>query len=381
VEHKFNKIVNYIKSIYNSDKVFLHEPHFCGNEKEYLNDCIDSTYVSSVGKYVDLFEKKVALYTGAEHAVACVNGTSAIHIALILSGVKCDDEVITQPLTFIATANAIKYCNASPVFVDVDKDTMGLSPLALEHFLKNNAELNSNGCFNHLTKKRISACLPVHTYGFPCRIDEIVEICNQYQIPVIEDAAESIGSVYKGKHTGTFGKVGIISFNGNKTITTGGGGMLLFMDEDLYKKAKHVTTQAKMPHPWKFEHDKIGYNYRMPNINAAVGVAQMEQLDLFLESKRKLAEQYLNFFYKLDIQCATEIKYAKANYWLNCIFMKGRQKRDEFLNYTNNNGVMTRPAWKLMNELPMYKSCQSSDLKNAHWLEERLVNIPSSVIL
>ncbi|HBG70699.1 MAG TPA: LegC family aminotransferase [Bacteroidales bacterium] len=380
---KFEKVVSFIRTTYNKPEGFiaLHEPVFIGNEKKYISECIDSTFVSSVGKFVDQFEEDMARFTGAKKAVVCVNGTNALHIALMLAGVRQHEEVITQPLSFIATANAISYCGAAMVFVDVDQDTMGLSPNALRSFLEENAELRSEGCYNKQTKKRIAAVVPMHTFGHPCRIDEISDVCKQYNIPLIEDAAESMGSYYKGQHTGTFGQSGILSFNGNKIITTGGGGMLLFNDEQLAAKAKHITTQAKVPHPWEFAHDEIGYNYRMPNINAAMGVAQLEQIERFLESKRALALQYKTFFQQIGIRFFTEPENAKSNYWLNAIFLNDRKERDEFLSYTNNHGVMTRPAWELINRLPMFKNAQCADLKNAEWISDRLVNITSSAIM
>ena len=295
---KYQFIIDKIREIFHKQEgqIYLHEPLFIGNEKKYIDECIDSTYVSSVGKFVDLFEFKIAEYTGAKKAIVCVSGTNALHIALVLVGVGQGDEVITQPLTFIATANAISYCGAKPIFVDVDRETMGLSPDSLEAFLSKETMMKTDGCYNKTTGKKIKACIPMHTFGHPCKIDEIAFICEKYKIELIEDAAESIGSYYKGKHTGTFGKIGILSFNGNKTITTGGGGMLLFNDEKLAQKAKHITTQAKIPHPWEFVHDEIGYNYRMPNINAALGVAQLENINLFIEKKRLLATTYNNFF-------------------------------------------------------------------------------------
>ncbi len=380
---KYQLIIDKIREIYNKPAapVFLHEPLFIGNEKKYLNDCIDSTFVSSVGKYVDLFEKKIAEYTGSKKAVVCVSGTNALHIALKLMGVSNNDEVITQPLTFIATANAISYCGAKPVFIDVDKDTMGLSPGSLEAFLSKETEIKEDGCYNIKTGKQIKACVPMHTFGHPCRIDEIALICNKYKIALVEDAAESLGSYYKGKHTGTFGKIGILSFNGNKTITTGGGGMLLFEDEELANKAKHITTQAKVPHPWEFVHDDIGYNYRMPNINAALGVAQLENLNLFIERKRSVAHTYQKFFKEKGIFFFIEPENCISNYWLNVIILESKAERDLFLTESNSQGVMTRPIWKLMNELPMFENCQCSDLTNSEWLADRVVNIPSSVIL
>lgn len=380
---KYQLIIDKIREIYQkpTEQIYLHEPLFIGNEKKYLEECIDSTYVSSVGKFVDLFEKKIAEFTGAKKAVVCINGTNALHIAMLLAGVEQYDEVLTQPLTFIATANAISYCCATPVFIDVDKDTMGLSPKSLKAFLLTNTEIKSDGCYNKTTGKRIKACVPMHTFGHPCRIDEIAAICRSYRIELIEDAAESLGSYYKGKHTGTFGKIGILSFNGNKIITTGGGGMLLFNDEKLAIEAKHLTTQSKVPHPWEFIHDGIGYNYRMPNINAALGVAQLESICLFIEKKRLLASTYMNFFQNQTINFFSEPEHCKSNYWLNVLLLDSEKERNQFLAESNSQGVMTRPAWRLMNTLPMFKNCQCGDLSNAEWLEKRVVNIPSSVKL
>jgi len=393
----FSPIISFIRELYKEpvDFVPLHAPVFNGNEKKYLEECIDSTFVSSVGKFVDQFELEIAKYTGAKKAVACVNGTSALHLALKLVGVEHDDEVITQPLTFIATANAITYCGAQPVFLDVDIDTMGLSPVKLEAWLKQNVMLKNSKRetrnfepgtlnfepFNKTTGRRISACVPMHTFGHPCRIDEIIEICKKYGIPVIEDAAESLGSYFKNQHTGTFGEIGVLSFNGNKILTTGGGGMLLFQDEELANHAKHLTTQAKVPHPWEFSHNETGYNYRMPNINAALGLAQLEQLPAFLQSKRQIANAYMEFFSTLTSTSIfiSEPPATQSNYWLNCILLANKEERDNFLKYTNERGVMTRPAWRLMNELPMFSDCQKSGLKNASKLGSRLVNIPSSM--
>ena len=381
---KFNNIVDFIKKTYNTtDFIPLHEPRFIGNEKKYLNECIDSTFVSSVGKFVDLFEKMITEYTGSKYSVAAVNGTNALHIALMLSGVKQGDEVITQALTFIATANAISYCGANPVFIDVDKETLGLSHEKLEEFLSEKTYFDKSikKQVNKHTKRPISACLPMHTFGHPAKIDKIVEICDKYNIPVIEDAAESLGSIYKNQHTGTFGKFGILSFNGNKTITTGGGGMILTNDQKLAKLAKHLTTQAKIPHRWEYAHDYVGYNYRLTNLQAALGVAQMESLPKFIENKRKLAKQYNEFFSSIGIKFVTEPKHSKSNYWLNAIELKNLDERNKFLETTNNSGVMTRPIWKLMNKLPMFKDCQAENLENSEFFEQRVVNIPSSVIL
>lgn len=382
--NNYKEIISFIRKLYKipQNTIPLHAPIFNGNEKKYLNECIDTTFVSSVGKFVEQFEKEIAEYTGAKRAVACVNGTSALHLALKLNGVEEGDEVITQALTFISTANAISYCGANPVFLDVDMDTLGLSPKALENWILTNVELVTPDSKprNKTTGAPISACVPMHTFGHPCRIDEIVEICNRHNIPVIEDSAESIGSFYKNQHTGTFGKTGILSFNGNKVITTGGGGMLLFNDEGLAGRAKHLTTQAKVPHLWEFVHNETGYNYRMPNINAAIGLAQLEQLQGFLNSKRILAAKYEEFFNSLEIKFVVEPSNARSNYWLNCILLTNKTERDNFLEYSNKSGVMTRPAWCLMNELKMFKNYQTDDLKNSVFIADRLVNLPSSVL-
>lgn len=380
---KFDEIISFIRKAFNRPEGFipLHTPVFIGNEKKYMEECIDSTFVSSIGKFVDRFEEDMAVYTGAKKAVACVNGTNALHMALLLSGVKQNDEVITQPLTFIATANAISYCGAKPVFIDIDKDTLGLSPHALSMFLKENTALREDGCYNITTQRKIAAVVPMHTFGHPCRIEEIANICKQYHIELVEDAAESLGSFLKKQHTGTFGKIGVLSFNGNKTITTGGGGMLLFNDEKLAAKAKHLTTQAKVPHPWEFIHDETGYNYRMPNINAALGVAQLEQINKYLAAKRKLANAYKKYFAQTTIQFVDEPVGTSSNYWLNAILLNNREERDAFLKYTNERGIMTRPVWELMNRLPMFKAAQCGNLTNALWIADRLVNIPSSVNL
>jgi len=374
------KIIDFIKQTFNTNEFIpLHEPRFIGNEKKYLNDCIDSTFVSSVGKYVDMFEKEFASYVGSKYAIATVNGTAALHISLILADVKRDDEVITQPLTFIATCNAISYCGAKPIFVDVDLDTLGLSPESLKNFLEKNCEIVDNKCINKTTGKTVKACVPMHAFGHPCRIDEIKEICDIWNIILVEDSAESLGTTYKNKHTGTFGQIGAFSFNGNKIITSGGGGVIVTDDENLAKRAKHITTTAKVPHAFEYMHDEIAYNYRLPNINAALLVAQMENLDKFLKSKRELTEIYKDFFSKSEVKLVLEPENSKSNYWLQAVLLDDNKQRDEFLEITNKNGVMTRPIWRLMNELEMFKDCQKTDLKNAKYLEERIVNIPSSV--
>ena len=376
----FEETIGFIRSLYGEGRIFLHEPHFGGNEKRYLNECIDSTYVSSVGPFVDRFEKDMAAYTGAKRAVVCVNGTNALHMALLLSGVERDDEVITQPLTFVATCNAVCYLGAHPVFIDIDRDTLGLSPEKLRAWLCENADISNGECRNRTTGRRIKACVPMHTFGHPARIDSIAEVCGDFGIELIEDAAESIGSFYKGRHTGTFAKIGALSFNGNKTINTGGGGMLLFQDEELGAYAKYLTTQAKVPHKWAFVHDHVGYNYRMPNINAALGCAQLEQIDVILGNKRATALAYQAFFKDMDgMSFVSEPGNARSNYWLNAVLLNDRDLRDRFLAETNDNGIATRPAWELMNRLPMFVSCQCGNLDTAVDVEARLVNLPSGV--
>jgi perosamine synthetase len=382
MSNHYQDVILFIRNLYQtSDFIALHEPKFVGNEKAYLIDCIDSTYVSSVGKYVDRFEQLVAEYTGVKYAIATVNGTAALHIALKLVGVSQGDEVITQPLSFIATCNAITYCSAKPVFVDVDLDTLGMCPVSLRAFLVANTTKTTLGCINNKTGKKISAVVPMHTFGHPCRIDEIAKICDEFNIPLIEDAAESLGSFYQGKHTGSFGKLAALSFNGNKTITTGGGGMIITDDEALAKRAKHITTTAKQPHPYEFVHDEIGYNYRLPNINAALGCAQMESLPKLLKSKRDIANAYAEFFSNSNLKFVKEPAQASSNYWLNTLVLEDKQAREIFLKDLNDAGVMSRPVWRLMNELMMFSDCQSAELTNAKWLEERVVNIPSSAII
>lgn len=423
----FQPIIGFIRTLYpNRDFIPLHEPYFGGNEKKYLLDCIDSTFVSSVGKYVDKFEEMIREFTGTKYAIATVNGTAALHVALKLADVEQGDLVITQPLTFIATCNAISYCGAEPVFIDIDRRTLGLSPDALEKWLRENVDVIDGGlvgreslegleslgglegqgtgkptqpskppqqrspqhsqlsqpsfcCIHKASKRRISACVPMHTFGHPCEIDSIVEICTRYHIPVVEDSAESIGSYYKGRHTGTFGKLGILSFNGNKTITTGGGGMIMTDDEDLGKLAKHITTTAKIPHPWKFEHDMIGYNYRLPNVNAALGCGQMEQLPKILANKRETARRYQDLCSRItDIEFIAEPAESISNFWLNVILLKNKETRDEFLQQASTCKVMTRPAWILMNKLDMFAKSICGDMSISEDIESRLINIPSS---
>ena len=377
----YDNIVSFIQTLYKTKEFLpLHEPRFIGNEKKYLNECIDSTFVSSVGKFVDEFEVEFAQKVGSKYAIATVNGTAALHVSLILAGVQKDDEVITQPLTFIATCNAIEYIGAKSIFVDVDLDTMGLSPKSLLGFLEKNCEIVNNQCLNKITNKVVKACVPMHTFGHPCKIDEITNICDAWHIALVEDAAESLGSYYKEKHTGTFGKLGAFSFNGNKIITSGGGGVIVTDDEELAKRAKYLTTTAKIPHKWEYVHDEIGYNYRMPNLNAALLVAQLEQLDTFVKSKRDLALKYEEFFKESEeLEFVKEPLNSSSNYWLQAVIVKDISERDKFLEYTNSNGVMTRPIWRLMNELEMFKDSECTSLENAKYLEQRVVNITSSV--
>ena len=367
------------ENIFGSGFLPLHRPVFEGNEIRYLKECVTSNFVSSVGEKVTEFEEKVAEFTGSKYAIATVNGTAALHAAIELAGVKQGDEVISQGLTFVATCNAISYAGAKPLFVDVDLDTMGLSPAALKRFLAENAVKKASGTFNKTSGKKISACVPMHTFGFPCRIVEIAEICAHWGITLIEDSAESLGSYVGSRHTGNFGSMATLSFNGNKVITTGGGGMIITDDSELAKRAKYITTTAKVPHPYEFVHDEIGYNYRMPNLNAALGCAQMERLDEFLAIKKQVADQWGAFFYDRDVDFVKAIDGNNANHWLNAIILDSREDRDEFLKVTNDNNVMTRPIWTLMSKLPMFKDCQTDGLENSLWLEDRVVNIPSSV--
>lgn len=380
--NQVEKFIEFVQEQYKTtDFIPLHEPRFLGNEKKYVLETIESTFVSSVGAYVDKFEEMMAEISQTKRAVAVVNGTAALQVALRLAGVKESDEVITQALTFVATANAIAYNNAKPVFLDVDVDTMGLSPKAVESFLEEYGELREEGCYNNRTGRKISACLPMHTFGFPVHLNELLEVCDKWNIPVVEDAAESIGSNYHGKPTGSFGQFGIYSFNGNKIVTAGGGGAIVTNDKQSGDFAKHLTTTAKKNHKYEYIHDEVGHNYRMPNLNAALICAQLEQLNSFIENKRKLAERYESFFEEKGIQFRTENPDTKANYWLMCVELNDRKERDLFLNQTNEKGVMTRPIWQLMHKLPMYAHCFRDTQKNAEYLEGRIVNIPSSVII
>jgi aminotransferase in exopolysaccharide biosynthesis len=375
-----NEITAYIKTLYpNRDPVLLHCPEFLGNEKKYLAECIDTKYVSYVGRFVAGMENKVREITGAKHAVALVNGTAALHMLLLAVGIQLGDEVITQSLSFAATAAAIVHANGTPVFVDVERETLGMSPESLKSFLLGNAEVKNGVCVNKKTGKPIKAVIPMHTFGHPVRIDEIQKICEEYSLLLIEDAAESLGSYYQGKHTGTFGKAAILSFNGNKLVTTGGGGMVITDDEAIANRVRYISTTAKRPHRWEFYHDEVGYNLRMPSVNAAIGLAQLEYFDTILANKRETAECYKQFFDSINIKFLTEPKNAQSNYWLNAVLFDTRKQRDEFLEYSNDNGVQTRPAWNLLHTLPPYQQYQHTEMPNAEYFADRLVNIPSGV--
>lgn len=362
----------------------LHEPHFLGNEWKYLKECLDSNFVSSIGKFVNRFESEVAAYTGTDYAVAVVNGTAALHIALKLADVKPNDEVLIPTLTFVATANAVAYCGATPHFVDCEEATLGMSAQALRSYLKEITVMRDGICINLNTGKRIRAMVPMHTYGHPVDIEGLLDVANDYGLVLIEDAAESFGSFYKDRHTGTFGQMGILSFNGNKTITTGGGGVILTNSEYLARRAKHLTTTAKIPHHWAYEHDEIGYNYRMPNLNAALGCAQLEQLPDFLKSKRNLYDTYHKAFAGVHgVRLVGEPPRCASNFWLQtlCLDKANLNLRDTILSTTNNAGYSSRPAWSLIHKLQHFKNCPKAPLPIAESLEYRLINIPSSVIL
>jgi perosamine synthetase len=360
----------------------LHQPLFQGHEWEYLKDCIDTGWVSSVGSYVDRIEQMLAEYTGAKRAVAVVNGTAALFIALKMAGVEPGDEVLIPALTFVATANAVAYCGATPHFVDSEYATLSIDPAKLDHYLGDIGAVDSDGTRNRFTGARIKAVVPMHTFGHPVDLDPLMELCHRWKLEMIEDAAESLGSFYKERHTGTFGRIGILSFNGNKIVTSGGGGALLFNNEAEAKLAKHLTTTARKPHKWEYFHDMLGYNFRMPNLNAALGCAQLENLPGFLERKRKLALQYVKAFKNITgVKVVKEPSFAHSNYWLNALLLDEgvASQRDTLLEATNASGIMTRPAWTLMHRLPMYKNCPRMDLCVAESLEKRIVNIPSSV--
>jgi aminotransferase in exopolysaccharide biosynthesis len=379
MDNTFGYIIQAVRDQFKTNEFIpLHVPRFWGNEKAYLSNTIDSTFVSSVGAYVDKVEQQMEELTGAGKATAVVNGTAGLQVALRIAGVRPGDEVLTQALTFVATANAIAYNHARPVFIDVDKDTMGLSPMALQDFLEAYGEVREDGCYNRKTNKRIAACMPMHTFGFMCRIDAIVSICNTWNIPVVEDAAEALGSKFQGKSAGTFGQSGVFSFNGNKIITAGGGGVIVSREPHFASKAKYLTTTAKVPHKWEYVHDEMGYNFRMPNLNAALLSAQLEEFENYKNAKRNLYMGYKEAFTGKDIELIAIPEGTDWNYWLISVSVKDKRERDLLLKETNEQGIMTRPIWQLMYRLPMYENCQRDAQQNAEYLEERIVNIPSS---
>jgi aminotransferase in exopolysaccharide biosynthesis len=375
----FASLLAAIRAVNNRSEGFLplHAPVFSGNERRYVLDAIDSTFVSSIGEYVGRFEDMLREICGAGHVAACVNGTTALHAALFLAGVSSGDLVPTQALTFAATANAIRHAGGEPVFLDVDADTLGLSPNALRNFLESECERSAGGCRHKTDGKRVAACVPVHTFGFPCRITEICDLCESWGIPVVEDAAEALGSLYRGRHCGTFGLFGIVSFNGNKIVTTGGGGAILTQNAALGKRCKHLTTTAKVPHCWEFRHDEAAWNYRMPNLNAALGCAQLERLSEFVAGKRALAERYAAMFSDTQWKFLQEPGHCASNYWLCAVLSRNRQERDAFLTASNNDDVTTRPVWEPLHTLPMYTGCLHDELCVTHEIAEKLINLPS----
>ena len=375
------QIVDAIQQVIGLGPHALHEPWFAGNEWNYLKECIDSTYVSSVGKFVDRFEIDLATYTGSKYAVAVVNGTSALHIALQLAGVQSGEEVLIPALTFVATANAVSYCRAIPHFVESEERTLGIDANALRDYLLLISERTNGLCINRITGRIIRAVVPVHVLGHPINIDELLSVAYDFNLTIVEDAAESLGSTYHGMHTGTFGLLSTLSFNGNKTVTTGGGGAILTNNHDIARKAKHLTTTAKIPHRWDFVHDEIAYNYRMPNLNAALGCAQLERLPDLLSAKRRLFERYREGFIHIpNIQILSEPEGCCSNYWLQALLLdeKVLSQRDDILTATNDVGLMTRPLWTLIHKLVPYKTCPKMDLVVAESLERRVINLPSS---
>jgi len=374
-------IVAALASVLGDGPVALHEPRLNGNESRYLSDCLASTYVSSVGAYVDRFEADLSAFTGAKHVVATVNGTSALHVALLLAGVQPGDEVLVPALSFVATANAVHYCGATPHFLDSQQSTLGIDPAAMRAWLTETTTVENGACVNQATGRRIAAVVPMHAYGHPCDVVGVMEVAAEYRLPVIEDAAESLGSLVNGQHTGTFGLLGTLSFNGNKIVTTGGGGAILTNDSHLAQRAKHLTTTAKVPHRWEYTHDEVGYNYRMPNINAALGCAQLEQIESFITSKRQLFENYRAALAGIaGVQLFREPLGTRSNYWLQTLLLDEDQShhRDTVLKALNDNGFMARPAWTLLSSLRPFRDCPSAPLPVASLLEQRIINIPSS---
>lgn len=377
---KPNSFSKLLKSSFNKKDLFpLHEPIFSGNEIKYVNRAIESTFVSSIGGYIDDLENKISSYTKNKYSIACVNGTAALHTSLILAGVKQGEEVLTQALSFVATSNAISYLGAKPIFIDVEIDTMGMCPMALEGFLDENTIQREGGTFNKKTGKRISACVPMHTFGFMSKIDEIKKICNKWGINLVEDAAEAFGSKYKGISAGKFGLLSAYSFNGNKIITSGGGGCIVTQNKSLFINAKHLTTTAKLSSDYEYIHDQVGYNYRMPNINAALALAQLENLTKKINEKKKLYDFYKDNLPSIGLELKEEPIDTEWNYWLMCVKLQNKKDRDLFLKETNKNKILTRPIWRLLFKLPMYKNCQRDSQKNAIYLEKRIVNIPSNI--
>jgi aminotransferase in exopolysaccharide biosynthesis len=377
----WNPLIEFVREQYGTKgSIPLHAPVFAGNERKYVWDTLETTFVSSVGAYVNQFERSVAHYTGSPGAVATVNGTAALHAALRLCGVQRGDLVVTQPLTFVATCNAIDYCGAEPVFVDVDRRTLGLSPDALEAWLDEHARVDADGVCRRIVDGRVvRACLPMHTFGHPAEIDRLAVLCGQWNLALVEDAAESLGSLYRGRHTGTFGVAGVLSFNGNKIVTTGGGGMIL-ASEPLAERARFLTTTAKSPHPYEYVHKEVGFNYRMPNINAALGCAQIERLEEFVQAKRALAHRYRDFFTGRQWgEFFLEPAHCRSNYWLNVLICRSRAERDALLAVTNDQGIGTRPIWRCMHQLPAFAHCPRGNLQIAEWLQDHVINLPSSV--
>jgi aminotransferase in exopolysaccharide biosynthesis len=374
-------LIDFARDTYKTnDFIPLHAPKFNSNESAYVQETIKSTFVSSVGKYVDDFEQKIEAYTGSAKAVATVNGTAALHAALYMANVQRGDLVITQALTFVATCNVLYHMGVEPIFVDVSPVSLGLCPKAVAAYLEEHGQLTENGCVHKTTGQTIKAVVPMHTFGHPVELDELLAVCNTWKLILVEDAAESLGSFYKGKHTGTIGDLGAISFNGNKIITTGGGGIVLCNDAQLGAHTKHVTTTAKVPHPFEFYHDEPGFNYRMPNLNAALGCAQMEVLESYLQQKRHLAHSYHQLFSGSEFTFVEEPSYARSNYWLNAIICPNKETREHILKETNQAGVMTRPIWQLMHRLPMFANALRGDLSQSEFFEARVINMPSTPV-
>ena len=378
----FEELIEFIQDTYQSTGTIpLHAPVFRGNESKYVNETLESTFVSSVGGFVDRLERDLEKFTGSTRAVATINGSAALHAALYMAGVKNGDLVITQALTFVATCNALFHMGVKPVFIDVSRQSLGLSAAATTAWLEDNAELDSNGvCRHRHGGERISALVPMHTFGHPVELDELIKICEKWNLTLVEDAAEALGSLYKGKHVGTLGKFGVLSFNGNKIITTGSGGMVLCRSAEDGQQVKHVTTTSRVIHEWEFSHDEPGFNYRLSNLNAALGCAQMEEIDSFIKEKQELALRYANFFKKSDLLFVDQPEYAQSNFWLNAVICPDTDTRDHLLRQTNESQVMTRPVWKLMHRLPMFTESLRDDLSVSEWLESHLVNLPSSPV-